>query len=234
MYLELLQQIRNISQELQELVLINNDKKVSDNIPKSFFVLGFEISKGLELFCIAIDKQAYSQAASLLRQLLEQIAVFRILEKYPDCRKEYKHFYDIRFGIYQGDKNKELELENIYKQLEDKKLKQGKQKFAELGWLLSINDDYGIEVLLQLSEISDLIKWRAFLNNFVHSNIFAIQLIDIESYVEDFIYISAIICDVLMCSYHNITGYRFDSNINSNREKFATLFKEITLMRTRK
>lgn len=233
MYFKLLELIKNISRELQqEFFLDNNNKEY--NIPNSFFVLTFEVSKGIELFCAAIEFQAFSQAASLLRQLLEQIAVIRVLEKYPNCREEYKHFCNLRLGVYQEDKNTKNELNNLYNQLNDKKLKRGKENFLELGWLMSISNDYGIEILFQLSDINDLTKWRKFLNNFVHSNIFAIQLIDIESYVEDFIYISAIICDILMCSYHNITGYCFDTNINSNREKFATLFNEITLMRTRK
>lgn len=234
MYFKLLKLIKSISQELQQNFLFGTRKQEVSNIPNSFFVLTLEISKGIDLFCAAIEMQAFSQAASLLRQLLEQVAVIRVLEKYPNCREEYKHFCKLRLGVYQGDKNKEIELNNLYNQLNDKKLKRGKEKFIELGWLMSINNDYGIEILFQLSEINDLTKWRKFLNNFVHSNIFAIQLINIESYVEDFIYISAIICDILMCSYHNITGYFFDTNINSNREKFATLFNEITLIRAKK
>ena len=231
MYLKLLNFIKAISQNLQEVSLSNFDSKASVNIPKTFFVLAFEIAKGLELFCIAIEKQAYSQAASLLRQLLEQVAIIRVLEQYPNCREAYKNFCSLRLGIYQNDEAKKKELTNLYKQINDKNLKRGEQAYLEFGWLLTISNNYGVEELFKLSNIEDLISWRTFLNKFVHSNVFAIQLMNLDASIENFIYIAAVICDIIMCSYHNITGFNFNESNNFSREKFTALFNEITTIR---
>lgn len=220
--------------DLQIFVDMDKCKKKYCN---TIFCLLFEIQKGLELSCKGIDIQAYSQVGALLRQLLEQIATIKALIDHQNCIEEYRKFWRIRFRMLQANSADDAELESLYKEkCISKKLQHGKQTFAEYGWILSSEGDYGIETLMKMAGMADLVAWRSFFNNYVHNKISFTQY-DCNGLItmtNELIYHIAIIFDLFLCCYYNYANFNFVINNIDFRKEFSYAYNEASKFRKNK
>lgn len=203
----------------------------------AIFGLFLEASKGIGLVCKGIEMLAFTQVGTLLRQLYEQMATAVVLLNHPETRKMFNDLSKIKMELLRENKKENEESKLLYNQKKesiDSKTRNYRD-FLEYGWLLEIEgcNSLGSKELLKQANMADLICWKEFFNNFVHSKIVAIQMTGqgMEFYTNEFIYHTAIIFDQYMCAYHRATGYDFCISGRNVRSNFEKCFKEITNQR---
>ena len=201
-----------------------------------YFSLVNEIYKGLALCCIAIDIQAYSQIGTLLRQLFEQVATSKIISLNEKNLNSYSIFAKAKRYYFNHNKD-DKELKILFDKSNLEKRKINRINYYSLGWLEYIGEtEITNEKLLELAGLSDLINWRDFCNNFVHTNITYMELnqdsmINLNS---EFIYVLSILFDVVYCSYHNLTKFDFKFDGLQSFDEFRKIYSQITAIRNDK
>lgn len=174
-----------------------------------YFSLVIEVFKGIEVCSNAIDITAYSQAGTLLRQLIEQVATARIISASKKNLKVYASFVDEKSVVVQTKDESALK-EKFEKS--NYALNGGNYlTYCSIGWLESLGEEVSFDSFLRLADMVDLKQWRNFCNNFVHTNFFCTQFSqeNIQYTVNEFIYLIAVLFDEICCSYHNLTNFNF-------------------------
>lgn len=232
-YLTLKKDIQEISSKMFQEICIDMDRFENKKY-NYLFALVNEVYKGIELCCLAIDIQAYAQIGTLLRQLFEQVSTVKILCKSEQNIASYASFAKAKQS-YVENKGDDTELKALYNS--SKIAKPKKIKFLDyysLGWLENIGiETISYDKLLELAEIPDMTNWRAFCNNFVHTNITYMQFSK-EGMIntnKEFIYILAALLDIVSCSYNNLTGFSFVFNGIDFYSIFRNDYAEITKIR---
>lgn len=216
--------VTELSQSYCDKILLEMDKHT--DIPHSVFAFAFESLKGMELFCEAIKIGAYSQSATLLRQLTEQVAILYVLSNHPECYESFKTYKSLQLGILKKEHEAKQKADELFNQkCQTKSLKrQGLHTFLEFGWLLECSDSFGPNQLYKVAGIEDIGEWRETFNSYVHSKIFCLQAADNFSLVVgDLIYICASLFDYFMIGYHNISGFNFVISGKHYRDEFVKL-----------
>ena len=214
-----------LSQSYCDKILLEMDKHT--DIPHSVFAFAFESLKGMELFCEAIKIGAYSQAASLLRQLTEKVAILYVLSKHSECYESFKKYKSLQLSILKKEPEAKQKANEIFNQkCQTKSLKQQDLRtFLEFGWLLECSDSFGPNQLYKIAGIEDIGEWRETFNSYVHNKVFCLQAADnLFLVVGELIYICASLFDYFMIGYHNISGFNFVVNGQHYRNEFEKLF----------
>ena len=200
---------------------------VSDKQYNYYFALANEIYKGLALCCTAIDIQAYSQIGTLLRQLLEQVAIAKVIGKDEKNLSAYKTFARARYHYLTH--NDEKELKTLYDSSPLRK-KTRKLDYYTLGWLECIGEtEVSYEKLFELADMKDLLSWRKHCDNYVHTNLTFMEFTQ-EGMIKqnsDFIYLLAVLFDMICCSYHNVTRFDFKFSQEDLFTAFRDAFSQI-------
>ena len=207
--------------------------KIEDKRYNYYFTLANEIYKGLALCCTAIDIQAYSQIGTLLRQLFEQVATAKVIGEDENALSVYKTFVNARH-YYLVNNQDETQLNALLAQSKIPKKKLKKIDYYSIGWVELIGEsEVTYERLFEKAQISDLINWRKYCNNYVHTNITFMEY-EQEGMIKqsnDFIYLLAILLDAICCSYHNVTKYDFNYHQKNGFSDFRKVYSQITKTR---
>lgn len=232
-YRQLKECIYSISIEMFPQICGDMDK-IEDKRYNYYFILVNEIYKGLALCCTAIDIQAYFQIGTLLRQLFEQVATAKVIGEDENALSAYRTFAKARqYYLVNGKDETQLNALLAQSKIAKKKLK--KPDYFSIGWLELIGEsDVTYEKLFDRAQISDLINWRKYCNNYVHTNITFMEYTqeDMIKQSNDFIYLMAILLDVICCSYHNVTKYDFNNHQENGFVGFRKIYSQITKTRT--
>lgn len=206
---------------------------IEDKRYNYYFTLANEIYKGLALCCIAIDIQAYSQIGTLLRQLFEQVATAKVIGEDEKALSAYRTFANARH-YYLINNEDETQLNALLAQSKFPKSKLKKRDYYSIGWLELIGEsEVTYERLFDRAQLSDLINWRKYCNNYVHTNITFTEYSQ-EGMIKqsnDFIYLLAILFDVICCSYHNVTKHDFNYHQENGFSDFRKIYSQITKTR---
>lgn len=229
--MQLKEAIYCVSQEMFRQICIDMDKSANKQY-NYYFALVNEIYKGLALCCVAIDIQAYAQIGTLLRQLFEQVATAKIIGADEKALSAYRTFAKAKH--YCLEHNNKSELKTLFNQskLNKKRIKQ--LDYYSLGWLELIGEtEITYETFMKVAQIGDLVEWRKYCNNFVHTNLTYMELTPegmLKTNIE-FIYILSVLFDVICCSYHNVTKFDFKFNGKSIFDEFRQIYTQITEIR---
>lgn len=228
-YKQLLSTITELVEKMPEIILTKYfDKK------KYLYALYFDAFNSVKAFCILIDNGCLlPQACSVLRMLIEQTATIRVLENNSDdLYQEYVIHQKIRFQIIDKDNNEKREL--IKKEFKNSMgEKDNPIQFLEYGWLKLISDTYGLDELINLSKIQEdksFINWKNQLNLWVHGSIKSANIFHGDNatiYCHQLIMIVAKLLDILICDFHNRTGFDFVINGVNYRNNFINIYKNI-------
>lgn len=225
-YLTIVYNIKALSNNMCSQICSHMDKYENRQY-NYYFALVNEIYKGLALCCDAIEIQAYSQIGTLIRQLIEQVATAKIIITNEKVLSAYSLFAKAKlFSLQHNNDNCELDKLYVASSL-SKREKRSKKNFYSLGWLESLGvKDISPESLIKVAELNDLYNWRSFCNNFVHSSLTFLNFVPdgVSHLIKDFIYIIAVLCDVISCSYHNFTGFKFVVNGKDLYQEFRKEF----------
>lgn len=231
-YLQLKESIFSISIEMFPQICRDIDKN-EDKRYNYYFTLVNEIYKGLALCCTAVDIQAYSQIGTLLRQLFEQIATAKIIGEDENALSAYRTFANARH-YYLVNNEDETQLNELLAQSKIPKRKLKKLDYFSIGWLELIGEsEVSYEKLFNRAQISDLINWRKYCNNYVHTSITFMEFTQEGMIKEsnDFIYLLAILLDIICCSYHNVTKFDFNNHQENGFNSFRRIYSQITKTR---
>lgn len=207
---------------------IDNDENKENN---TYYRLFFDCFKNIELICHAIDIKAYTQAGTLLRSLIEQTSTLQVLLKNPSILNEYNRFSKLKLNLIM---NKEKAKQDILNLKNSCKVKCGFINFCDFGWLEKLGEtNFSIDTIVKKAHIGSLPVWRTYCNNFVHNSLSFTQLNDkgINYYIKNFIYISALLYDHLLCLFHNLNGFDFVFENINYREIFINHYKYVTEQR---
>lgn len=192
--------------------------------------LFFESFKGVEAVLKCIDITAYSQAATILRNAIEQVSIIKVLVDHQEVIDEYNDFAQRRFDLITEKPNALENFEEKFKNRLNKKSK--KIEYLDFGWLEKLDPNKNsIEDIIELADFKDLISWRKYYNNFVHSSLSFTDLAikGVRFLIENIIYISAVIYDHCVCMLHNLNGYNFYVNNINMAFNYIGAFEEITV-----
>lgn len=222
-YAELKYIMQTISHNMFEQVCKDMDSH--ETKLKYYFVLALDAFKGIELSCAAIDIQAYSQIATLLRQIVEQVAILKIIGKNDKALDKYIIFAKAKLARI-ADKNDKT-LEELYNnRITPKKPKL--MDYYTYGWLEALGETtIDVNSLLTNAQMDGLTSWHHHFNGFVHNSISFLNYNDEGKIItiNRYIYLLARLMDELMCSYHNCASYNFVVDEHVNRNRFIVLTK---------
>lgn len=164
---------------------------------------------GVRSFSLLMMNQGWSQAAAVLRTLLEQVSSLFVISFYPEVIDEYLRFDTLRRNYYhlesKEDKKAFLKQHNLNsnnKAIND---------FLDYGWIRSLTVDgvYGRDQLLTIAQLSEFIPdIKGIFNKFIHGQM---TIFDFHSkkygwtlmsrYGKRMVLICAKLFDFLVCSY---------------------------------
>lgn len=231
-YLTLKEKVYLISNRMFPQICIDMDKFENKQF-NYYFDLVNEIYRGLSLCCVAIDVQAYSQIGTLLRQLLEQVAIAKIIGEDEKALSAYRIFAKARH-YYIEHNNDDSQLKALFDKSTLSKKKIKKMDYYTIGWLELIGEtEITYEKLFELAQIKDLIDYRKYYNNYVHTSLTFMALTQegIIAQNSEFIYTLAILLDIICCSYHKVTKFDFKFGEHRLFSEFRDYYSNITQFR---
>ena len=179
--------------------------------------------------CVAMDMQAYTQVGTLLRQLIEQVATAKVIGENEDALRAYVTFAKAKIYYLSHDAD-DKELKELFNKSQLKK-KPRLMDYYTLGWLEYIGENnISYERLFEVAQIEDLQSWRLHFDNFVHTNLTFMNFTPngMIKQTKEFVYILAILFDIICCSYHQVTSFDFEFDGKCGFEEFRNIYKRIT------
>ncbi len=230
MYIQLKNILNEICKKMPYTIFyyIDNDESNSNN---TYYRLFFDNFKTIELICHAIDINAYTQAGTLLRSLIEQVSTLQVLLENSFILDEYNKFAKMKLNLIVDRKSTTQEFLKLKKQ---SKTKSNFMNFCDFGWLENLGEtNLSIDIIIKKAKIDSLATWRMYCNNFVHNSLSFTQLSDkvISYYIDNFIYICALLLDHLICLFHNLNGFDFTFDNINYREIFIKHYEYVTEQR---
>lgn len=224
----LLETMHNLCSEMPEIILT---RYFDSN--KFLYALYHEAFNSIKGFCVLLGNGALvAQASMVLRMAMEQAATIRVLETHKELLDGYIEHQIFRFEILGEDNKKEL-IKNHF----GNRIGSGENPntFLEYGWLKPLDERYGLDCLIRLSNIQEqddrIIGWKNQLNLWVHGCIQFINLfgniVGSTIYINDLLMIAANLLDNIVCDFHQENGYEFTKNGVDLRGPFREAFKQV-------
>ena len=140
---------------------------------KHLYALYVEAFNSIKGFCVLLENGTLiSQACTVLRMAIENTATICVLEMHKELFPEYIDHQRFRFDIRNEDNDKKKELIKKHFQGKCDFKKDNPFNFLEYGWFKSLDENYGLDSLIELSKIQeqdDAIKnWKNVLNQWTH------------------------------------------------------------------
>lgn len=235
-YKELLSCRVNISIEMNEVILLKYFDKLGIN-NKYLLSLFNESYKSAFIVCEAIKNGCVSQAAVVLRLLLESSSIIRVLIDYPDLLEKYVKHFKIRLDISHTPNKERSVLENSFPNVESNK----RLSYMDYGWFesklepkikngkLDIPKPSETE-LIRLAKFDDIIEWKKlYLDKISHQSFMMENMINSNGEIPILTSFLEILCklfDCLCCDFHQLTNFDFVfDGLNVFQDKFRNLYK---------
>jgi hypothetical protein len=210
-YRQLLQHMHSLCEEMPEIIFT---KYFDSN--KYLYSLYNEAFNSIKGFCVLLGNGALiPQACVVLRMALEHTATIRVLELHKELQDDYIEHHKFRFQIRNEENRTELIKEHYDGKFNPKK--ENPLKFLEYGWLKSLNEDYGFNLLIELSKIQEqdnaIQNWKEEFNYWTHGIIqFTNLTSDINApiiYSHTLISLAAKLLDILVYEFNNENKFDF-------------------------
>ena len=230
-YRQLLESMDALCDKVPETIYLNYFD--SNKYLYSLYVEAFDSIKG---FCVLLENGTLiSQACTVLRMAIENTATICVLEMHKELLPKYIDHQRFRFENRNEDNEKKKELIKKHFQGKCDFKKDNPFNFLEYGWFKSLDENYGLDSLIELSKIQeqdDAIKnWKNVLNQWTHGIIKEPNLlIDIDAgilYTHRLILIAAKLLDILVVYFHNENGFNFVFEGLDYRKTFLDAYKEV-------
>lgn len=235
-YKELLGCMANISIEMSEVILLNYFDKLGVN-KKYLLCLFNESYKSVFIVCEAIKHGCISQAATVLRLLLESTSLIRVLINYPDLLEKYIKHFIIRIDISHAPDKERTILEESFPNVKSNK----RLSYMDYGWFESklepriengqlITPKASEIELIKLAGFNDLVEWkRQYLDKISHQSFMMENMLDSNGEYPLLIRFIEIMCklfDYLCCDFHQLTNFDFVFNgISMFQGNFRKLYE---------
>ena len=212
---------------MPEGILVDYFDKVNKD-DKYVLAMFEDAYKSVNMFCLAIQDVAISQAGVLLRQLLEQTAICYILVTHPELKNDYVDHYKTRLELADLNKAKQI------KALSEKygiPNNQNALAFMDYGWIKFENPkECSEEGMLKYAGFDDIISWRKkYLDKLAHSSFASIGFVGKDSsfpIINNFVEIASKLFDHLCVAFHNLTKFDFKfDGVDLFNSRFRELYK---------
>ena len=202
-----------------------------DNVPsKRKYILGTFIDafKSIEYFCKGMQIVAIGQCAMVLRLLLEQTAIAKMLVIHPELLEDYAHHFKFRLKIMDYSKSKQIKEIREEFVFDEKKI--APLQFMDYGWLGNgIESEKNKEdALIIRAGLADCLAWKKkIFDKFSHQCFGLVNALDPKTgnrFNYNFTEIAAKLTDELCCAFHGLTGFEF---IWEGEKKFQGIFRPL-------
>lgn len=233
-YRQLLGSMANIAIEMPEIILLNYYDKLG-NQNKYLLSLFNESYKSALIVCESLKNGCISQAAVILRLLLESASLIRVLTLYPELLEKYIKHFKVRLEISHNPEKERSILETEFPDVDSNK----RLSYMDYGWFesklqpsikngkLQVPQPKETE-LIKLAGFNDLISWKKeFLDKLSHQSFMMENMVDENHEIPLAVRFIEILCklfDYICCDFHTLTGFDF---IINGEDKFQGEFKKI-------
>ena len=184
---------------------------------KYLFSVYFEAFNSIRSFCVLLGNGVnITQSCAVLRMAIEETAIIRILEKYPQLIDSYVEHFKFRFSIMH-EKNQRDKIIEHYENKIDKRSRA--LDYLDYGWIEEVSKDYGFHSLVKIAGMDDeeykIYPWIDTLNMWIHGTLHFSNLAsgnDLDGptkYAHALIDIAATLLDMICCEFHNDTKFDF-------------------------
>lgn len=230
---ELLKSMNQIAVEMPKIIYNDYFDKLGNEIkyPLAIFVDAFN---SVDVFCYSMQHVSLTQAAAVLRLLLEQTTILRILAEHPDFLPKFVEHYKFRKEINNLSRNKQIDaISEKYNIPKNSRA----LTYLDYGWI-----DYGGDIrycedaMIIYAGLGDINSWRKkFLNKLTHASFTTTDLFGETGdfpIANNFIEIAAKLFEHLCVSFHKMTNFDFvfnDSDLfhNDFRKKYELFLADL-------
>ena len=206
---ELLRSMNQIATYMPEVIFQRYFDKFGDD-NKYILAMADDAFKSIDVFCYAIQHVALSQAASVLRQLLEQVSIVCLLVNHRDLLQPYIEHFKFRQDNNQLPDKELIDVASEHYSIANNK---SALKYLDYGWLCSEENIYYSEgALIKMAGFEDILSWRkTYLDKFVHASYTTTNLLIDGDFpiINPFIKIATKLFDHLCTSFHKLTDFDF-------------------------
>lgn len=230
---ELLRSMNQIAIEMPEIIYTRYFDKLGNDIkyPLAIFVDAFN---SVDVFCYSMQHVSLTQAAMMLRLLLEETAILSILAKHPDFLPKFVEHYKFRKEISNLSKTKQIDAISEKYNIRNNP---HALTYLDYGWI-----DYGGDIgcgedaMINYAGFDDINSWRKkFLDKLTHTSLTTTDLLGETGdfpISNNFIIIAAKLFDHLCISFHKMTNFDFvfdgsDLFHNDFRKNYELFFADI-------
>ncbi len=210
---ELLRSMNQIAIEMPEIIYNKYFDKLDNDIkyPLAIFVDAFN---SVDVFCYSMQHVSLTQAAAVLRLLLEQTAILWILAEHHDFLPKFVEHYKFRKEINNLSRSKQIDAISEKYGIDNNP---HALTYLDYGWI-----DYGGEIrcgedaMIIFAGFDDINSWRKkFLDKLTHTSLTTTDLLGETGdfpISNSFIRIAAKLFDHLCVSFHKMTNFDFVFN----------------------
>lgn len=232
---ELLRSMNQIAVEMPETIYNEYFDKLGSDIkyPLAIFVDAFN---SVDVFCYSMQHVSLTQAAAVLRLLLEQTTILWILAEHPDFLPKFVEHYKFRKEINNLSRSKQIDAISEKYNIPNNP---HALTYLDYGWI-----DYGGDIrcgedaMIIYARFDDINSWRKkFLDKLTHTSLTTTDLLGETGdfpIANNFTRIAAKLFDHLCVSFHKMTNFDFvfndidlfHNNFRKNYELFLADLKE--------
>ena len=222
---ELLKNMDQISRHMREIIYLNYFDKLG-NENKYLLSMMSDAFRTVKILCFVIQDIAITQAGTLLRQFLEQVAISYILVEHHDLLPKYVEHYKLRDELvnYTGEERMRIASEKLSVS------PRCALAYLDYGWIgLSANASNETN-MLKFAGFEDIIVWKKrYLDKMAHSSFVSINLAGPDNdypILTNFMEIAAKLFDYLCVAFHNLTHFGFVFDGEKLFEKFRDSYNK--------
>lgn len=230
---ELLKSMNQIAIEMPEIIFTRYFDKLGNDIkyPLAIFADAFN---SVDVFCYSMQHVSLTQAAAVLRMLLEQTTILWILAEHPNFLPKFVEHYKFRKEI--NDLNKRKQIDEISKKYNIDNDRHA-LTYLDYGWI-----DYGEDIscgedaMITFAGFDDINSWRKkYLDKLTHTSFTTTDLLSETGdfpIINDFIRIAAKLFDHLCIASHKMTNFDFvfngkDTFHNEFRKSYESFLSDL-------
>lgn len=158
-YRKLISEIWPVSEKMSiEILKLLNAGEAND---KTFCYLASEGYKTIELICYGLKTLSLPQACILLRQLLENVSLLKVLQTNPEVKKDFLNHYQLKQSIH--DLSPQEKRNSIVEKSKDSGANtKNTFNYLDYGWLekLSNSKNNNVKTIIKLAGYEEILGWR--------------------------------------------------------------------------
>ena len=206
---ELLKSMNQISIDMPGIIYNKYFDKLGD---KNKYILSMadDAYKSVDVFCYPMQHVALSQAAAVLRQLLEQVSIITILTNDDELLKKYIEHFKFRQTNNSLSRKKLIDAVSEHFGIENNRFA---LTYLDYGWMkCDEGRNCGEDEMIRMAGFEDILYWRkTFLDKMAHAAYTSTNFLVDDDFpiMDDLIRIASKLFDYLCVAFHNLTGFDF-------------------------